>query len=245
MSEIFAIPSGLERIERAKSLNNIRVALRDIVHAFDVEHAAYCGIPPLAEGATQSWIVLATYPDAWLRHYATADDFRIDPVVQAVRRAIAPIDWRDVEVLEPAAAKLFKEAREFGVAGQGLSFPIRGPGGDSGIFTVSANVSDTAWDALKGRRLFDWMSLGHAIHRRTTDIDPAHMRGGLGRLSPRERDILEQTAQGLTSDEVAKAFGISERVVRGYLQACRNKLNAQNSTHAVARAVKLGLVCAG
>ena len=245
MSEIFAVPPGFERIERAKSVNNLRVALRDIVHAFDVEHVAYCGVPPLTESDTQSWIVLATYPDAWLRHYTTADYFRIDPAVQATRSSISAIDWRDLDVREPAAVKLFSEAREFGVAGQAVSFPIRGPGGDSGFFTVSADVSDTAWDALKGQRLLDWMSLGHAIHRRLVEIDSAHMRGGLGRLSPRERDILELTAQGLTSDEVAKAFGISERVVRGYLQACRNKLNAQNSTHAVARAVKLGLVCVG
>lgn len=242
MGAIFTPRTGFERIEHSRSLNNLRMVLREVMTEFDIQHAAYCGVPPLEEMDTRSWIVLATYPDTWIRHYQDADYFRVDPVILAARSTFVPIDWRDLHSDDPRAVKLFEEAREFGIAGHGLSFPIRGPDGDFAVFNVTADVSEGAWLALKERRLADWMALGHAIHQRLLDIDAIAMRGGLRRLSPRERDILQLTAHGLTSDEVAAQFGISERVVRGYLQACRNKLNAQNSTHAVARAVKLGLV---
>lgn len=234
--------TGFERVDRARSVNNLRVVLRDIIAEFDVQHAAYFGIPPLEEMNTQAWIVLATYPEAWMRHYMNEDYVRIDPAMLAARSTFVPVDWRDLHTDDPRAARFCEEAREFGIAGHGLSFPIRGPGGDFAVFTVTADVSETAWRALKDRRLADWMALGHAIHQRVLDTNAIAMGGGLRRLSPREREILQLTAHGLTSDEVAARFGISERVVRGYLQACRNKLNAQNSTHAVARAVKLGLV---
>ncbi len=235
---------GLERLDRARSLSNLRVALRDIVHEYNVEHAGYWGVPPLAEGDTQAWVPVSTLPEAWLRHYAAADYVRIDPVVRAARQAIGPVDWRDLPPADAAGRRIAAEAREFGIPRQGLSFPIRGSGGDFGVFSVMADVADAAWDALKQGRLLDWLTLAQAIHRRVLDIGAAQMRGGLGKLSPRERDILQLIAHGLTSDEVSAELGISERVVRGYLQGCRNKLNARNSTHAVARAVKLGLVSA-
>jgi DNA-binding CsgD family transcriptional regulator len=86
------------------------------------------------------------------------------------------------------------------------------------------------------------MTLGHYIHRRLLDIAGTKMSGGVARLSPRETETLQLTASGLTSDVVAERMGISERVVRAHLQTCRYKLNALNTTHAVARAVKLGVI---
>jgi DNA-binding CsgD family transcriptional regulator len=235
-------PHVLERIHRARSLTNLRMALHDIIPAFDLQHAAYCGVPPLDEADTQSWIVVVTYPDAWVRHYVAEDYFRVDPVVTTARHTFLPIDWSDLRADDPLSRKLFDEATEFGIGRHGMSFPIRGPGGDFALFNVTADVSDADWPVLKERRFAQWMALGHAIHRRLLEIAGRRMLGEVTRLSPREQEVLEATAHGLNADKVAAKIGLSERVVRGHLQTCRHKLNARNSTHAVARAVKLGLV---
>lgn len=232
----------LDRIDRAKSILHLRTALLDLLPSLDVHHAAYCGVPPLEEQDTRAWIVLVTYPDAWVRHYMQQDYFKHDPVVQTCMREFMPVDWSDLKREDALSRQIFSEAFDFGIGTQGLAFPIRGPHGDFALFTVNANVSDPDWADLKERRTADWMTLGHYVHRRLLEIAGKRMTGGVSKLSPREREALQLTARGLTSDEVADAMEISERVVRAHLQTCRYKLNALNTTHAVARAVKLGVI---
>ena len=232
----------LERIDRAKTVSHLRAALVDFLPLLNIQHAAYCGVPPLDETDTREWIILVTYPDAWVRHYTQEDYFRIDPVVQTAMRQFMPIDWHDLTRTSGVGRRIFEEAAEFGIGRQGIAFPIRGPRGDFALFNVTSDCDDSAWEALKERRVGDWMTLGYYIHRRLLDIAGPKMMGGVARLSPRETQTLQLTASGLTSDMVAGRMGISERVVRAHLQTCRYKLNALNTTHAVARAVKLGLI---
>ncbi|MHB2167426.1 helix-turn-helix transcriptional regulator [Alsobacter sp. R-9] len=235
-------PELIERIDRAKSITNLRVALLDFLPRLDIQHAAYCGVPPLEESDTGEWIVLVTYPDSWVRHYTQHDYFREDPVIQTAMKQIMPIDWSDLSLANPTSRRIIEEAAEFGIGRQGLAFPIRGPSGDFALFNVTADCDDASWARLKEKRTGEWMTLGHYIHRRLLEIAGTKMTGGVAKLSPRERETLQLTASGLTSDEVAERMEISERVVRAHLQTCRYKLNALNTTHAVARAVKLGLI---
>ena len=43
-------------------------------------------------------------------------------------------------------------------------------------------------------------------------------------LTPRERDVLGQTARGLTNEEIALALGISRNAVRFHLKQIHSKL---------------------
>lgn len=61
-------------------------------------------------------------------------------------------------------------------------------------------------------------------------------------LSPREAQVLQLAACGLTADLTARRLAISERTVRGYLSAARLKLRAENTVHAVAVALTHGLI---
>ena len=234
--------SLVERIDAAKSVRHLRVALLDFLPSLDIQHAAYCGVPPLGESDTREWIVLVTYPDSWVRHYTDEDYFRVDPVVQAAMSHFMPIDWRDLKEASPVGRRILSEAHDFGIGRQGVAFPIRGANGDFALFNVTADLDDVRWDHLKSRRMGDWQTLGHYLHRRLLEIAGHKMSGGLAKLSPREIETLELTAHGLSSEEVADQMGISERVVRAHLQTCRYKLNALNTTHAVARAVKLRMI---
>ncbi len=62
------------------------------------------------------------------------------------------------------------------------------------------------------------------------------------RLSPREYDVLKLMAEGASISEAAQALYLSEYTVRDYVTAAMKKLNAKNRTHAVAIALKLGLI---
>jgi DNA-binding CsgD family transcriptional regulator len=57
------------------------------------------------------------------------------------------------------------------------------------------------------------------------------------RLSKREREALSLAAQGLTTSAIALRLFVSECTAKRHLAAAREKLGAQNTTHAVAIAM--------
>lgn len=56
----------------------------------------------------------------------------------------------------------------------------------------------------------------------------------LGLLSPREREVLEITAHGLTNAQVAADLNVSTHAVKFHLAAIFRKLGVSNRTQAVA-----------
>jgi DNA-binding CsgD family transcriptional regulator len=65
-----------------------------------------------------------------------------------------------------------------------------------------------------------------------------------GVLSPREHQVVELLAAGLTGDEVAERLGISPATVRVHIRNATGKLGASTRTQAVAIAVARGEVSA-
>ena len=63
-----------------------------------------------------------------------------------------------------------------------------------------------------------------------------------GDLTPREAQVLELLAEGLSNKGVAKRLEISEHTVKFHVNALLGKLGARTRTEAVARAVRSGLV---
>ena len=61
-------------------------------------------------------------------------------------------------------------------------------------------------------------------------------------LAPREREVLETMATGLSTEEVAVRLGITVHTVRTHLRNVLNKLNAHSKLEAVVRAMRMGLI---
>jgi DNA-binding NarL/FixJ family response regulator len=61
-------------------------------------------------------------------------------------------------------------------------------------------------------------------------------------LSPRERDVLVQLAQGATTAEIAEALFLSPSTVKTHVGHILEKLDASNRAEAVGRAAALGLL---
>ena len=59
-------------------------------------------------------------------------------------------------------------------------------------------------------------------------------------LSDREREVLQCIASGLSSKECAQELGIAPRTVERHVENLRNKLNARNKPHLVAKALAAG-----
>jgi DNA-binding NarL/FixJ family response regulator len=61
-------------------------------------------------------------------------------------------------------------------------------------------------------------------------------------LTPRESEVLQLLAEGLTNRAIALELEISEHTVKFHVNAILGKLGAQSRTEAVVRAVQAGLV---
>jgi DNA-binding NarL/FixJ family response regulator len=61
-------------------------------------------------------------------------------------------------------------------------------------------------------------------------------------LAPRELELLEALASGLTLDEAARQMGISIHTVRTYIKHVMRKLGARTTLHALISAMKSGLI---
>jgi LuxR family quorum-sensing transcriptional regulator LasR len=62
------------------------------------------------------------------------------------------------------------------------------------------------------------------------------------RLSPRQREVLTWSAEGKTTWETSIIIKCTEATVNYHLRQVIRKLEATNKTHAVWRALRLGLI---
>jgi DNA-binding NarL/FixJ family response regulator len=88
------------------------------------------------------------------------------------------------------------------------------------------------------------------VHQGHAYIDPSLAPGLLEHrlgastnlLSTRETEVLQLLANGLTTDAVGKQLFLSPTTVRSYTENAMHKLEARNRVHAVATALRMGLV---
>jgi DNA-binding NarL/FixJ family response regulator len=72
-------------------------------------------------------------------------------------------------------------------------------------------------------------------------IEPA-LRAPAEALTPRELEVLQWMARGLTNRQIARRLQISEHTVKFHAGAVLGKLNARSRAEAVARAIGLGWI---
>lgn len=66
---------------------------------------------------------------------------------------------------------------------------------------------------------------------------------GVGRrLTPREREVLEHAARGMTNRQIGDALAIAEQTVKNHLSSAMRKLAINDRTHAVVIAIGEGLI---
>lgn len=61
-------------------------------------------------------------------------------------------------------------------------------------------------------------------------------------LSPRQQQVLELMAEGMTNSEIGDQLGVTERTVKAYAQELYDKLGVRNRAGAVAEAAKHGML---
>jgi DNA-binding CsgD family transcriptional regulator len=130
-----------------------------------------------------------------------------------------------------------------------LEGPVAAPAEDAGIiFPVYADRGQAGLVVFHGpeitldqRMVYETHARCFALFAAVTRLKP--LSGGKGlTISKRELECLNLTANGLTSEEIAAELVLSVHTANQYLTNSTQKLNAVNRMHAVAKALRLGLI---
>lgn len=214
--------------------------LRRVRDRFEVDHVAYAGTNPLV-GAMHGYV---TYSEDWKLHYAENGFHRIDPTLHSARRSIAPVDWKRLQ-RNNDFAKVFQNARDFGITERGLTIPVRGPYGDTGMLSITTDCTDSEWEKRIPSIIGDLQSVAVHVHDQVMTSDTLSQMLRYPQLSTREREILQWIAAGKSQQDIGDILGISHRTVEVHLRSTRDKLYSLTTPQAVARAVSLGLIYPG
>ncbi|MDX3190936.1 LuxR C-terminal-related transcriptional regulator [Streptomyces sp. MN03-5084-2B] len=104
---------------------------------------------------------------------------------------------------------------------------------------VSAVLPRTALDRLTANVLAAARGRTSPLREQVAALADA---GGGAALTPREVDVLRLMAEGWDTAEIAGKLCYSERTVKNVIYAMTNRLNLRNRPHAVAYAVRAGVI---
>ena len=118
----------------------------------------------------------------------------------------------------------------------GIAFPIVQENGRAGAVVFCGDRL-----ALDEQALCATHARCHALFSEVARQRPL-AGAALPAMSKREIECLRLTANGFTSEEIATALGLSVHTANQYLASSGHKLNAVNRIHAVAKALRAGLI---
>jgi DNA-binding NarL/FixJ family response regulator len=108
---------------------------------------------------------------------------------------------------------------------------------DASIDSIAAAAQATAAGLVTSTREMSANAL-----RAGLSADQPALAGAAGPLTPREREVLQKMSLGLGNREIAQALHISAHTAKFHVAQIIAKLDANSRAHAVAKALRGGLV---
>jgi DNA-binding NarL/FixJ family response regulator len=105
------------------------------------------------------------------------------------------------------------------------------------------DVADAIRRAYKGEPLHAPTELNAALrHLRSRSRADTDLEKRVGRLTPRELEILQQLAEGHATERIADDLGMSRHTLRTHMQNILTKLGVHSKVEAVIAAIRFGKV---
>lgn len=179
------------------------------------------------------------FPGGYADCYVANKWDKIDPVVRFVPSARRPFAWNDVcaRMNLSSDQKRFLEAcRDMGVH-SGITIPLRGPGCDIDLISLSLRDEKHVPEG----RLAIVCGLSYQYRIRLSEINeevasPRH------ELTSKELECLRWCKEGKTNWEIGEILSISEKTVEFHVSNTIRKLGVSNRITAVVKAIQSGIV---
>jgi len=190
--------------------------------------------------------VITSYPKSWADRYFDEQYQDVDPVLRQARTLGPAFLW---DGREGRAARSTKERRFFDDAltfkiRTGVTVPITAGYGRFAAFSVAVDDRSPGLDRLaeNSKDLLQIMGVTYHAHVNARIADALGSDGDSALLTLRERQCLAWSSSGKTMQEIAMILGVTSRVVKFHLDNARRNLGASTIAHAVALAIRQGLL---
>jgi DNA-binding CsgD family transcriptional regulator len=196
-----------------------------------------CGLPIPGRGFGTGNILAHNGPDDFFAAFVDKRWFERCGITLAYKSAGDVVSTRDAEQF--AAADPFGRTLQ-GVIDEllgdeliGIPIRLRGPGLDGSVTLLRHG------DAFSETESLLMQLLAPGLHAKAAALALDNLRP---RLSERERECLAWASVGKTAWEISEILNISEHTVVAHLNAATRKLGAVSRGHAIAQALRLGVI---
>ncbi len=190
-------------------------------------------------------LFIGSYPDSWIERYLEVNYIAVDPVARISANGVVPFKWGHKDQRQrfnPIQSQLFNEADDFGLS-RGFAVPVHGPGGELSVLSVATDELDSGFHKLVDLSE-DVLHLGCCyIHQHLeTILENEEPELAPVKLSGREAECLLWTSSGRTASQVGDILKIADSTVIYHLENAKKKLGVRTKSHAVAKALAMGLL---
>jgi LuxR family transcriptional regulator len=174
-------------------------------------------------------------PPAFLDAYYSDGLLAVDPFVKASAFASGVLIEEEIYAHDPPPQRLLYLTRTFGVVNRTL-FPIR-----RGDKVYGAVTFSRATPFLEEEVNF-LGDIAENLHRVMTRPIMEKFAAQVMNLTDGEIECLRCASLGMTSEEISAVSGYTTDTVNSYVKAAIRKLSAKNRGHAIAEAIRRGLI---
>lgn len=256
-----ALQQVIERIESAASLDQLKLELQAVIENFGFAGFSFidAGRPHVDEP-----FYIGTTGNNWEEEYRRNSFVHVDPFISKARRSNTPFPWSAVELpprigkRKPGALQLMEAADDHGFT-NGYVFPFHFVDLQGRIYST---VNGLFWRDESAKMnfllssekrlelnliLLYWNERAIQLFASSNSrvgmfADVPSNRDASKYLTDREREVLVWAGRGLTVSDTGDILKISDETVQTHVRNAVQKLGATNKTHAVAKALHLGLI---
>lgn len=230
-----------EPISKIRTTFDAIQVLRKTCLSYGFRYFSVLKIPPMVSETNQlmSQIsMISSWPPELIADYDRLDLGRNSPVLERLRKQITPLLFEvdhinnDRQGADPkTATELFVS---FGLA-MGVYFPVQDSRGQRFAVSFMGDRKPLSAEELPSLAMFSTLLVDQVSQITASEGSTKQV------LNAREIEVLQWTAEGKTSAEIARITNLSEHTVNHYATIATQKLGCSNRTQAVVQAIRLGL----
>ena len=229
----------LQKFESCQTEEQVSIVALDAASEFGAEYYLSGTMPPPISSPENQMkhLIIGSWPKEWSERYFSCKYLQDDPTITHVRKNIAPLIWDDLNQIDSSRNFVMDEARDFGLL-HGITIPQQSLDGlKIGISFAGRHMETSNPNSSIALTVIGAYAVSSALRvlkhkRRNRQVN----------LTKREREILYWIAEGKTSWEIGIILSIAKPTVEKHFTALQHKLKVNNRTHAVAEALRCGLL---
>jgi LuxR family quorum sensing-dependent transcriptional regulator len=182
-------------------------------------------------------VLINAWPNDWSARYFSMYYLFKDPTIKLVREGLESFFWDDDEVVAVRSGiTVMGEARELGLA-QGFTMTLPSLGREHVGFSIAGERLELSPENKRNLALVASFAVYRALRIRHT-----LQNSSIPKLTGREREVLQLAAEGLKERQIAVRLGVTDHAIDKYMRSCREKLGSLNTNHAIAIALRKGMI---